>query len=91
MDGIFHSFLLSILLTHTNGHWEEQTQRLYKYNNRLYKINQYNTITNPPIKFIFFILLYISTTLSADLFDNSLSFDGLYYQEETSLASTFIF
>lgn len=38
----------------------------------------------------FFLFLYISTTTSGDLFDNSLSFDGLYHQEVPSLASTFI-
>lgn len=37
-----------------------------------------------------FFVLYISTTPSGDLFDNSLSFDGLYRQEVSSLASTFI-
>ncbi len=58
------------------------------YNKRLYKINQYNTITKPPS---FFFMIYISTIQSADLFDNSLSFDGLYRQEVPSIASTFIF
>ncbi len=36
-------------------------------------------------------MLYISTIQSADLSDNSLSFDGLYRQEVPSLAFTFIF
>ncbi len=58
-----------------------------KYTKGIYKINQYNTITKPPS----FFMLYISTIQSADLSDNSLSFDGLYRQEVPSLASTFIF